>query len=210
MDGGWQDPSSARSRRASAFRPLRVTGSDHGVPYDIALTNRSLPILLFLLFYDSQRPASVPAALQSLARGEVHRAWHKAAFLQAAIAKHLANQTVNVLWSCNDSGTLPGFRKKCEETGLRQAIRWPVAPNSIPTLILAGEYDPATPPEAARHASVSLTKSQLFVLPGYGHMVTAAGNCPIELIQAFLDNPRQKLTATCADSLRTNWVLSRQ
>jgi pimeloyl-ACP methyl ester carboxylesterase len=196
--------------RAVSNRPLRVTGSDHGIPYDIALTNRSLPILLFLLFYDSQGPASVPVALQSLARGEVHGAWRKAAFLQAAIQKHLANQTVNVLWSCNDSGTLPGFRKKCEETGLRQVIQWPASPSSIPTLILAGEYDPATPPEAARHASVSLAKSQLFVLPGYGHMVTAAGNCPIELIQAFLDNPRQKLTATCADRLRTNWVLGRQ
>jgi pimeloyl-ACP methyl ester carboxylesterase len=195
--------------RAVSNRPLRVTGSDHGIPYDIALTNRSLPTLLFLLFYDSQGPASVPVALQSLARGEVHGAWHKAAFLQAAIQKHLANQTVNVLWSCNDSGTLPGFRKKCEETGLRQVIQWPASPSSIPTLILAGEYDPATPPEAARHASVSLAKSQLFVLPGYGHMVTAAGNCPVELIQAFLDNPRQKLTATCADRLRTNWILGR-
>lgn len=193
--------------RAVSNQPLRVTGSDHGVTYDTALTNRSLPSLLFLLFYDSQGPASVPAALQSLARREVHRAWHRAAFLQAAISKHLANQTVNILWSCNDSGSLPGFRKKCEETGLRQAIEWPLAPSSIPTLILAGEYDPATPPEAAHHASLSLSKSQLFVLPGYGHMVTAAGNCPIELIQAFLDNPRQKLTATCAEQLRTNWTL---
>jgi pimeloyl-ACP methyl ester carboxylesterase len=177
--------------RALSSHPRRIAGSDRGVSYDFPATDRSLPLLLFLLLYDSQGPASVPVALHTMARGEIHPAWHKAAVLHAAIEKHLANATVNVLWSCNDSGTLPGFRNKCAETGLSQQIEWPAAPSWIPTLILAGEYDPATPPEAARHASLSLSKSQLFVLKGYGHMVTAAGRCPTELIQAFLDAPCQ-------------------
>lgn len=193
--------------RSVARHPLRITGTQHKTPYSFTVDQRTLPLVLFLLFYDSLGPAGVPAALQAISRGDVHPALHHAAFLQAVIPRHLANETVNVLWSCNDSGSLPGFREKCEQTGLRQQLDWPSSPSQIPTLLLAGEYDPATPPEAARAAAHSLPRSQLFILPGYGHMVTAAGPCPIELIESFLANPTRPLTLTCADSLQTQWLL---
>ena len=61
--------------------------------------------------------------------------------------------------------------------------------SEIPTLVLNGEYDPATPPEWAVRAAEYLPNSQLFIFPGYGHAVIDAGSCPVEMMVDFLENP---------------------
>jgi pimeloyl-ACP methyl ester carboxylesterase len=192
---------------AAGKQSHRVDGVKYGTAYDFTLNRHSLPTLLFLMLYDAQEAGRIPAALAALPRGNLHPAWHRAATLHAVIEKHLANATVNVLWSCNDSGRLPGFRQQCEASGLEQQIRPGDSISAIPALVLNGEYDPSTPPEAAREAAKFLSRSQLFILPGYGHMVTSAGPCPAELINGFLLAPDRPLTRTCAGTLRTAWEL---
>jgi len=79
----------------------------------------------------------------------------------------------------------------------------------IPTLLLAGEYDPATPPTYARSAASHLAYGQLFVFPGMGHWLTAntANACPQSLALEFLDRPDRRPSGTCAQRLDVRWTL---
>ncbi len=73
--------------------------------------------------------------------------------------------------------------------------------SAIPTLILAGAYDPATPPDDGRVAAATLQNSFFFEFPASGHGVILDGGCPLSIAFAFLDNPRRKPDATCVAQL---------
>jgi pimeloyl-ACP methyl ester carboxylesterase len=72
----------------------------------------------------------------------------------------------------------------------------PVA-GSVFALILAGEYDPVTPPDWGRSAAAALENAYFYELPGVGHGVLAGGTCPQGLMLAFLNNPSQPPDASC-------------
>lgn len=69
---------------------------------------------------------------------------------------------------------------------------------SIPTLVLAGSYDPITPPEWGRRVASSLEKAYFFEFPHRGHGTTFYG-CPLELALAFLDRPDRRPSASCEE-----------
>ena len=60
--------------------------------------------------------------------------------------------------------------------------------SDVPTLVLAGEFDPVTPPAWGRHATETLSNSYFFECPGVGHGASAQ-DCGRKLMLAFLDNP---------------------
>ena len=69
--------------------------------------------------------------------------------------------------------------------------------SDIPTLILAGEYDPNTPPAWGKLAAQTLPNSRFFELPGTSHVPTFGSSCAQELASAFFDNPQSSLDASC-------------
>jgi len=75
--------------------------------------------------------------------------------------------------------------------------------STIPTLILQGEYDPATPPTNGTLAAQTLSKSYFFQFPGIGHGVidSNASNCPNDIMNAFLENPAEKPDARCISTM---------
>jgi pimeloyl-ACP methyl ester carboxylesterase len=60
--------------------------------------------------------------------------------------------------------------------------------SDVPTLLMAGEFDPVTPPAWARHAAETLVNGYFFEYPGVGHGASAEG-CGREMMLAFLDSP---------------------
>jgi pimeloyl-ACP methyl ester carboxylesterase len=80
------------------------------------------------------------------------------------------------------------------------AIKEPLV-SDIPTLVLAGEFDPITPPEYARLVAGHLTNAYLFEFPGIGHGVVGSGPCAETVVQAFLDDPATAPDASCVDTL---------
>ena len=64
--------------------------------------------------------------------------------------------------------------------------------SDIPTLVLAGEFDPITPPSSSRAVASNLTNATFVEFPGLGHGVYPVGDCPPSIIAEFLsgtDNP---------------------
>lgn len=80
--------------------------------------------------------------------------------------------------------------------------RWQVPANSnAPALILAGSYDPITPPQWRELAAVGLSQAYTYEFPGTGHAVLGRGACPVGMIRSFLNNPAQAPDSGCVAQL---------
>jgi len=87
----------------------------------------------------------------------------------------------------------PDYLVQCRE-GL-----WPVAPivdadreivrSDVPTLLLAGEFDPVTPLRQAQIAAEGLTRATVIEVPGATHAVTEHSPCARAIMRDFLDAP---------------------
>lgn len=73
--------------------------------------------------------------------------------------------------------------------------------SSIPSLILAGQYDVATPPRWAALTAETLSNSYLFEFPGAGHSLLSSDECAIFITNDFLDNPDQAPDGQCIDEI---------
>ncbi|MBT8240739.1 MAG: alpha/beta hydrolase [Acidimicrobiia bacterium] len=70
--------------------------------------------------------------------------------------------------------------------------------SDIPTLVLAGEYDPVTPPGWSELAAETLPNSQYVLLSGESHGVAGSG-CGNAMIQDFFAQPLSPVDSSCAD-----------
>jgi pimeloyl-ACP methyl ester carboxylesterase len=73
--------------------------------------------------------------------------------------------------------------------------------STVPVLILAGEFDPITPPGYGRQAARTLPNATFVELPAAGHAVSSSSQCTRDLINAFIDAPGGRLDTTCVDEL---------
>jgi len=71
--------------------------------------------------------------------------------------------------------------------------------SDIPTLIVAGQYDPMTPPTFARQLAGHLSHSYLFEFPNVSHTPTinSASSCPLDIALAFLHDPSTEPSRSC-------------
>ena len=79
--------------------------------------------------------------------------------------------------------------------------------SDLPVLVLAGQFDPITPTTFAEAAAQSLPNAQVVTVPGAGHSVIDAGDCPPSLAVAFFDNPAAPVDTSCISALTVDWVL---
>jgi pimeloyl-ACP methyl ester carboxylesterase len=81
--------------------------------------------------------------------------------------------------------------------------------SDIPTLILAGDNDPVTPPAWGQLAAQNLSRSQYFEFPWVGHGVLGSGiwgSCSQGIAQAFLTDPHSKPDSACLSKLKPFFV----
>ncbi|HEY8171772.1 MAG TPA: alpha/beta fold hydrolase [Dehalococcoidia bacterium] len=72
----------------------------------------------------------------------------------------------------------------------------------IPTLVLAGQYDPITPPEWGQLAARTLSNSFYFEFPSTGHgVIYGQYDCASTVVLAFLGQPRDEPDAACAGEI---------
>jgi pimeloyl-ACP methyl ester carboxylesterase len=79
--------------------------------------------------------------------------------------------------------------------------------SEIPTLVLAGGFDPVTPPQGGRTVSDRLINSTFVEFPGAGHASLTSGECAIDIAIAFLTAPSSAVDSSCAtDQPPPDWV----
>ena len=68
--------------------------------------------------------------------------------------------------------------------------------SDIPTLVLAGKFDPITPPTFSKAAADYLSQSKYFLLESESHGASISA-CGANLVRSFTDNPRGNLNSSC-------------
>lgn len=78
----------------------------------------------------------------------------------------------------------------------------------VPVLVLAGGFDPITPPEWGRSVAKDQAKGFFELFPTYGHAISFQP-CAREMVGWFIDDPTVEPDRTCLDLLPTDpdWVL---
>jgi pimeloyl-ACP methyl ester carboxylesterase len=112
--------------------------------------------------------------------------------------------------SSSDHPELGGYRsvaatpELCREWNVRPSDARENAPvtSAVPTLVVAGEYDPATPPSWGLRAVRTLANGRLVEVPGHGHIpsILSTGPCTRDLVAAFVRDPRAPLDTSCLSS----------
>jgi pimeloyl-ACP methyl ester carboxylesterase len=69
--------------------------------------------------------------------------------------------------------------------------------SDIPTLVMAGEYDPITPPAWSELVTADLSNSTYVEFPGLGHGASISGECPAAIMLAFIEDPTSEPDTTC-------------
>ena len=69
--------------------------------------------------------------------------------------------------------------------------------SDLPTLILAGEGDPITPPDWGMMVAQDLSHSYFHEFPGNGHWVTRSSHCALQMALAFWANPTTDPAPAC-------------
>lgn len=72
--------------------------------------------------------------------------------------------------------------------------------SDIPTLVLAGELDPITPPEWGRQTAGHLSHAYFYEFAGSGHWVTRSSGCARRVMLAFLEDPSVAPELECLQS----------
>jgi pimeloyl-ACP methyl ester carboxylesterase len=102
----------------------------------------------------------------------------------------------------------PGFEfDQCDiwQVGAADAIENQAVVSDIPTLVTAGPYDTATPPDWSLLSAQTLSNSYFYVFEGVGHGVLFGGECPERVITSFIANPLQEPDAGCVSGLRPSF-----
>lgn len=71
----------------------------------------------------------------------------------------------------------------------------------IPVLILAGGYDPITPPEWGQQVSQNFPNSYFVEFPSLSHIVFSDHSCARNLVNQFLDNPTVAPDTNCVSNI---------
>ena len=69
--------------------------------------------------------------------------------------------------------------------------------SDIPALIIAGQYDPITPPHWGEQIAANLSNSFFYTFPAAGHGAGFADECARTVVQTFLTDPHSSPDADC-------------
>jgi pimeloyl-ACP methyl ester carboxylesterase len=91
----------------------------------------------------------------------------------------------------------------CEvwQVGVADPVENKAVRSEVPTLILAGRYDPITPPAWGRLAGETLSHSYFYEFPNVGHGIMRADKCGLEIGLQFIAEPTIEPDSTCLKQL---------
>jgi pimeloyl-ACP methyl ester carboxylesterase len=232
----YPDPRSALLKAADRLdrSPRHLAGVWHGTPFEVRFDGRQLIEALHMALYESDVIPRIPWALCHAADGRADGFWSEVIARHVVfVARTLVDLGAELSFHCAEEVPFTDVaRLKIEDErrpwmrhtasgiqGVETCRLWNVKPaghrealpvhSDIPTLLLAGSYDPVTPPAYARSARSHLPNGHLFVFPAMGHQLTAnsVSACPQTVVLQFLDDPKQRPDPACLGQWRPHWEL---
>lgn len=93
----------------------------------------------------------------------------------------------------------PKIFELCDAWGLTEPSAAENEPlrSDVPTLLLAGYFDPVTPPENLALAAESLSHAYAYTFPDQAHGAGLSSPCALGIVQAFISNPTGEPDADC-------------
>lgn len=82
--------------------------------------------------------------------------------------------------------------------------------SDIPALVLAGSFDPITPPSWGRLAAETLPNSHFFEFPNAAHGVFVSGRCPVGMVSEFLESPKDQPDSSCIGDIELEFYIPQQ
>ena len=115
----------------------------------------------------------------------------------------------SVYQGLSTAGHSPQFNKKLGEI-------WKIAPlegsadlpsNSVPTIMLCGEYDHVCPPKYAEALASGLSNSHVYVFKGLAHTQVALTPCLMTMMMEFMNDPTLAPDSKCVQQYESRFVL---
>lgn len=184
-------------------KPVTVrAGSSNVAGDDVSVDHLTFAALARFLLYDPRTAQSLPAIVAATAAGELAPLGQVISGVDKTISRFSIPVLLGVLcaedvpfWELDDNGGsfAPALVRNNAIAACRTwsvppvdvAFRKPVA-SIVPTLLLSGAHDPATPANIAEAVSKSLPNSLHLVAPDIGHFPTWT-NCYASLVASFFD-----------------------
>lgn len=201
-------PPAAEMRDPRSFEPERQ-----------ALSADELAALVRFYMYNAATASLLPYVIDEASAGRYAPLLGQAQFVVSDLVEQInGGMSASVL--CTDDADLLRERPQDDDTvlggGMVRAARlacrvWPHrrraddfhAPfvSALPALLLAGEFDPVTPPRYGGEIAADLPNSRLLVAAGEGHAVLGAG-CMPKLVGRFVEQlAPARLDARCLQAL---------
>jgi pimeloyl-ACP methyl ester carboxylesterase len=175
-------------------------------------TGRNLMEAVYDALNDRTAIRDVPKLIDAIARGDLAPAARILA-ANAGPSSMARGQRLSV-WCRDEAGVtdlaraprhpeLAGWQTVAFDPAVCKA--WPVTParadrspvvSDVPVLIIAGEYDPNTPPAWGKRARATLSQGWFIEMPGESH-VAGNGPCAVSIARAFLREPRHLPDTGC-------------
>lgn len=213
------DIAAAVQRHARAPIVVAVRDPDSGLIIPLLVDGEVLRAMFESAIYDPALLAALPAIAHRARTGETER-------FESLLLNHLSLMRsdgsgflARYIFDCSEltpyagkslgDGTTQSTIRPDDDDPLCQYIAVAavepelVSPVSseVPTLLLSGELDWATPPPWADAAARTLPNGIVVRLPGLGHAMATEDACVDRLIAAFLEAPGKNVHPSCLDHL---------
>jgi pimeloyl-ACP methyl ester carboxylesterase len=210
---------------------ITITNYRSGDPIGVAVDGKLLTALFFNILYTPNGIRALPAIISLFAEGHFEiltlaLSLSTAADLPLSWGMHFAVQCAEDVSPGNQpdptqDAVLPqiGSNFVVPEQDRAVCADWPVRTDgglgrtpphsSIPTLVLAGSFDPIIPPSYGRLAAETLSKSTFVEFPGVGHTsLLNGGACSLQIVRGFLREPDKPPDTSCAAGVQIQFLTS--
>ena len=207
------------ARYDAAPHATPVTDPATGAVRTVRITGKDIVSGLFQALYDDDLIPVIPSLVAGLRRGDTG-----IIDLFAGTAIPLAiepSEGMGASVECSDRAAFPedllatiagrpeygtlltGGEPDCAAWGVAPAaagFNEPVTTDR-PTLVLADEYDPITPPADSRATADALPDAAFVQFPGLGHGAVFSSPCPEAVFEGFLADPGAAPDTSCVEAM---------
>lgn len=201
-----------------------VTDASDGTKHDMTVTGDDLYAGLFQALYQPTLIKAIPAAMQQIANGQndiiatlassavplatgsstgmmlsVNCADRQRLYDKAALDRFIAanREFATIVYLTAPENECPDWHV----ASAPESFNALVTSTDVPVLVVAGTFDPITPPAGSKRVADAMG-AKFLEFPDAGHGAVGPSQCSIDIWFAFMANPKADLDTSCMPDLK--------